>query len=67
MIFDRDDGNCIVSVSDNGRGITGEQANSPSSLGIIGARERLRPLGGDIRFLRRRPKGTTVMVTMPIG
>jgi PAS domain S-box-containing protein len=65
VVFDRDDGNFILSVSDDGRGITQEQANSESSLGLIGVRERLRPLGGTIEFLRRRPKGSTVRVIMP--
>jgi len=66
VVFDRDDGNCILSVSDDGKGITREQADSVTSLGIIGARERLRPLGGRIEFLRRKPKGSTVRVIMPV-
>ena len=66
VVYEGDSNVCSLSVSDDGRGITDEQANSTASLGIIGMRERLRPLGGDIRFLRRRPKGTTARVTMPV-
>ena len=65
--FECDSSACSLSVSDDGRGITDEQASSTASLGIIGVRERLRPLGGDIQFLRRRPKGTTARVTVPVG
>jgi PAS domain S-box-containing protein len=67
VAFDRDNGNCVLSVADDGRGITEEQAKNPASLGIIGIRERLRPHGGRIEFLRRRPKGTTARVTMPVA
>ena len=66
VVFECDSSVCSLSVSDNGRGMTEEQANSVTSLGIIGARERLRPLGGDIRFLSRKPKGTTARVTVPV-
>ena len=66
VVFERDNSDCILSVSDNGRGMTEEQANSTASLGIVGVRERLRPLHGSIQFLRRRPKGTTVRVQVPV-
>ena len=66
VTFDRDDGNCVLSVADDGRGITEEQASNPTSLGIIGIRERLRPHGGSIEFLRRRPKGTMARVVVPL-
>jgi signal transduction histidine kinase len=67
VAFECDSNVCSLSVSDDGRGITGEQASSTASLGIIGVRERLRPLGGDIEFIKRSPKGTTAKVTVPIG
>ncbi len=62
-----ENGNCILTVSDDGRGITEEQADSALSLGIIGIRERLRPLGGRVEFATRSPCGTTVTVTVPLG
>jgi PAS domain S-box-containing protein len=66
VAFECDSNVCSLSVSDDGRGITDEQASSTTSLGIIGVRERLRPLGGDIEFINRSTKGTTAKVTVPI-
>jgi len=67
VTFDRADGDCVLTVEDNGKGITEEQANAPTALGLIGIRERLRPLGGRLEFLRREPKGTTARVVVPLG
>lgn len=65
--FDRVDGDCVLTVEDDGKGITEGQANAPTSLGLIGIRERLRPLGGRIEFMPREPKGTTARVTVPLA
>lgn len=66
VLFERDDGDYILTVADDGRGITEEQMHSPSSLGLIGTRERLRPLGGHIELSGAPGKGTTVRVTVPV-
>jgi PAS domain S-box-containing protein len=55
-----------LTVADDGRGMTDEQANGADSLGLIGIRERLRPLGGEIRFSGAPGKGTNVCVTVPL-
>ena len=65
VTFERTDGEYVLSVADNGRGITQAQVDAATSLGIIGMRERLRPLHGTVEFRRRRPRGTTVLVTVP--
>ncbi len=67
VLFEHDSGDYILTVADDGRGITDEQMHSPSSLGLIGARERLRPLGGHIELSGTPGKGTTVRVTVPAG
>ncbi len=53
-------------ISDDGIGITEEQANSPHSFGLMGIKERLRPLGGNF-MIRRRPEGggTEIRVDLP--
>lgn len=56
----------VVQVQDNGKGITEAQLTSPTSFGIIGIRERVRFLGGDVRFRGVPGIGTTVLVNIPL-
>ncbi len=55
----------VLTVSDNGRGITPEQIANPSAFGLIGIRERVRFLGGDVTFHGIPEQGTTVTVDIP--
>jgi two-component system, NarL family, sensor histidine kinase UhpB len=55
-----------LQVSDNGRGITPEQTQSPDSLGLIGIRERAELLNGRVRVEGAPGRGTTVTVTLPL-
>lgn len=64
--FDCVRGNCSLTVSDNGRGISSGEMDDPSSLGIIGMKERLRPFRGDTQFSGRAGGGTVVRVSMPV-
>ena len=56
----------ILVVLDNGIGIGESQVSDPTSLGLIGMRERVRPWGGDITFEGRPGQGTTVTVRVPL-
>jgi len=60
------DGKLVLEVKDDGVGISGEQASSSSSLGIIGMRERVSMLGGELSISRRRGRGTKVSATVPL-
>jgi len=55
----------VLTVADDGVGITPEQASSTKSLGLIGMRERVRPFGGSVEISGARGKGTTARVTLP--
>lgn len=57
----------ILEVSDDGGGITPEQASSPKSLGILGMRERALLLGGEFVVSGKPGGGTTASVQIPIG
>jgi two-component system sensor histidine kinase UhpB len=57
----------LMEVKDDGRGIAPRVVASGKSLGILGMRERVHLLGGEIRFAGVRGKGTTVSVTLPIN
>lgn len=58
--------NLLLSVEDNGVGITQDQINAKSSFGIIGIRERARFLGGEVFIEGKKKEGTTVTLHIPI-
>ncbi|HNO12452.1 MAG TPA: ATP-binding protein, partial [bacterium] len=53
-------------IRDNGKGITKVQLNSPHSLGLVGMRERIQHLQGEISISGDQGKGTAVHVSLPI-
>ena len=54
-------GELVMRVADNGRGITKDQADASGSLGLLGMRERVRLAGGTLT-VDRLPKGGTEVV-----
>lgn len=56
----------VLEMWDDGKGITAEAIDSPSSLGLLGMKERVRPFGGSVNISGTSGKGTTVSVTVPI-
>ena len=58
-------GRVVLAVEDNGRGIDGEAAASPKSLGLMGVRERVLPFGGRVDVNGAQGRGTLVRVTLP--
>jgi PAS domain S-box-containing protein len=59
------DSACLT-VADDGRGITDGEASSPSSLGILGIKERLHACGGTLEIKGAPGLGSTVTATAPI-
>lgn len=55
----------VLTVRDNGTGITERHISNPDSLGLRGMRERARPWNGRITFEREPDAGTTVTVRIP--
>ena len=55
-----------LEVHDNGKGITETQISNRKSFGLIGIRERVHYLNGDLRIRGAQNKGTTVKVSIPI-
>ncbi len=64
--FEERDGRYVLTVEDDGRGIEPDQIESPSSFGLIGMRERLRPLHGTLTLTGSPGKGTIAQVTVPV-
>ncbi len=60
-----ENGDLILEVHDNGRGIGEEQLSAGRSLGILGMRERALLLGGELVITGAPEKGTTVKVRIP--
>jgi PAS domain S-box-containing protein len=52
-------------ISDNGKGITEKEISNPKSFGLMGIRERVLSLGGDVEISGTENKGTTVRVRIP--
>jgi PAS domain S-box-containing protein len=61
----REDGNIVLEVRDNGRGIGPEQLSAGRSLGILGMRERALLLGGELAISGNPGKGTIVRLLIP--
>ena len=61
----REDGNIVLDVRDNGRGIDPEQLSTGGSLGILGMQERALLLGGELTISGNPGKGTTVRLRIP--
>jgi signal transduction histidine kinase len=55
----------VLSVEDNGCGIEDGVALRPTSLGLLGVRERVLPFGGSVAIHGTPARGTTVTVTIP--
>jgi signal transduction histidine kinase len=56
----------VLKVRDNGTGINAEATVNPTTLGLLGMRERALSVGGDVRISRVVTGGTSVMVTLPL-
>jgi PAS domain S-box-containing protein len=62
----RVEGQLVLEVRDDGRGIRQEEIDSPRSLGLLGIRERARRLGGTASFAACEPGGTRVTLRVPL-
>lgn len=60
------DGNVVLKVKDNGRGITEEEISDPKSFGLIGMRERVRPWDGEVNIVGVQDRGTQVTASMTL-
>jgi len=56
----------VVSVADNGRGISEERITSRDALGLVGMRERAALLGGTLDITPGKSGGTVVTLTVPL-
>jgi signal transduction histidine kinase len=57
----------MLEIADNGKGIADTEISSPTSLGLIGMRERVYGINGSIQFSGIQDKGTRVTVAVPLN
>lgn len=57
----------ILRIQDNGRGITTKQISDPGSMGLIGMRERVNFMNGELMLQGVPNKGTTLTVSVPMA
>lgn len=65
VALERENGEVVLTVSDNGTGFVPEGARKPGSFGQIGLRERAYHLGGTIAFESSPGTGTRVVLRIP--
>lgn len=59
-------GAVVLTVSDNGRGISDDEIANTKSIGLIGMRERAMLVGGEVAIAGASGKGTTVTLRVPL-
>jgi signal transduction histidine kinase len=60
-------GEFVLTIKDNGRGITEEEKTTHMSLGILGIQERAHLVGGRVDVLGAPGDGTLVAVRIPLS
>ena len=56
----------LLTIKDNGKGITQEQISNPKSIGLIGMRERLSPWQGRFEISGVPNRGTTLIIELAL-
>ena len=67
ITLERDEGDIVLSVRDDGRGITEGEKRGRQTLGLLGMRERAHLVGGEVNVAGVEGAGTTVVVRVPLA
>ena len=66
VIIEEEDGELVVEIRDNGRGITESEKLGARSLGLLGMRERANSIGGRIDITGAIGRGTKLIIRLPL-
>ena len=67
IVVDEEGGEVVLTVSDDGRGITEGEKTGRQSLGLLGMRERARLVGGRVDINGAEGGGTVITVRVPVS
>lgn len=59
-------GDVALAIEDDGVGLDGGTGSNPTGFGLVGLRERVELLGGQLRFGQIPPTGCRLAVTVPV-
>ena len=62
ITLEKEDDKLVLTISDDGRGITADEKSERLSLGLLGMRERVNLIGGTIDITGVDGKGTEITV-----
>ena len=65
VALEADNSRVVLNVRDDGKGITVEKIEAPTSLGLLGMRERVEFLGGSFSISGKSGEGTLVKASFP--
>ncbi|MFN3790683.1 ATP-binding protein [Massilia sp.] len=65
--LDRLDDELLLSIRDDGRGIRSEDMEKKESLGLVGMRERVWAMDGEITISSEGMSGTTIEIALPLA
>lgn len=60
-------GDLLITIRDDGRGIKAEDMEKAESLGLVGMRERVWALNGEITISSDEPPGTRIDIVLPLA
>jgi signal transduction histidine kinase len=66
IVLEEEEGEFVLQVRDNGRGITDEERTGLQPLGLIGMQERAHLIGGKVEITGAAGKGTVLTVRVPL-
>ena len=61
------DGAVCIKIKDNGKGFPAEPAKRNKRLGLLGMRERVEMVGGNLTIKSTRGQGTTIQAQIPLA
>lgn len=67
ILIEEEEGEFVLEITDNGRGITESERLGIRSLGLLGMRERANSIGASIVITGTTGRGTKLIVRLPLG